>query len=282
MIIFKHSEDLHSHLDKLKRIGLQIGFVPTMGALHRGHISLIDKGKKETDITVCSIYVNPVQFNNPEDFKKYPANIEADILLLEENDCDILFYPCEKEIYPDDSSKNKHFEIGYLESILEGKFRPGHFQGVCMVVERLLNIVEPTHLFLGQKDFQQSLVIKKLANFMNKNIQIIICPTVREPNGLAMSSRNLRLNNKEKDIASELYRSLLDINAELAPGNIKLLKTKARTRLEEIGFKIDYLEIATTEDLKITEDFKSRDDLVILIAAFLDQVRLIDNLIVTA
>ncbi len=281
MILFKHSKDLRSYLKKIKRNDLRVGFVPTMGALHQGHISLIDKSKNETDITVCSIYVNPVQFNNPEDFKNYPVTIEADILMLEKSRCDILFIPGGKEIYPDEDSKKKHFEIGYLETILEGKYRPGHFQGVCVVMEKLLNIVEPTHLFLGQKDFQQSLIIKKLVDLLKKDLEIIIVPTLREESGLAMSSRNLRLTHAEKNIAAELYKALVQIKKDLAPGKIPVLKKEAISKLEDLGFKIDYLEIANTGNLKIVKDFTSGKDLIILIAAFLNNIRLIDNLLVT-
>lgn len=281
MILFKHTKDLRFHFKKIKRKDLRIGFVPTMGALHRGHITLIEKSKKETDIAVCSIYVNPVQFNNPEDYKNYPVTIEADILMLEKSGCDILFLPGGKEIYPDENAKKKHFDIGYLETILEGKYRPGHFQGVCLVVEKLLQIVEPTHLFLGQKDFQQSLIIKKLAGLICKNLKIIIAPTLREPSGLAMSSRNLRLTDEEKDIAAELYKSLVQIKKELAPGEILALKKKFTSKLEDLGFKIDYLEIAITENLEIIESLTSTDGLIILVAAFLNNVRLIDNLLVT-
>ncbi len=280
MILFKHSKDLRSYLKKLNRNNLRIGFVPTMGALHPGHISLIEKSKIETDITVCSIYVNPVQFNNAEDFKNYPVTIEADILNLEKIDCDILFIPLEKEIYPDEIAKKKHFDIGYLETILEGKYRPGHFQGVCMVVEKLLSIVEPTHLFLGQKDFQQSLIIKKLATSIGENLEVRIVPTLREPSGLAMSSRNMRLTEEEKNIASELYQSLLQIKKELTPGKIEALRNTNIAKLENLGFKIDYLEMATTENLEIIQEFTSQKSLIILIAAFLNNVRLIDNLIV--
>ncbi|MEP7231698.1 MAG: pantoate--beta-alanine ligase [Ginsengibacter sp.] len=281
MILFKHSKDLRAHLKKIRRNNLRIGFVPTMGALHPGHISLIKKSKKETDVTVCSIYVNPVQFNNAEDFKNYPVTIEPDILMLENSDCDVLFLPGEKEIYPEESAKKKHFDIGYLETILEGKYRPGHFQGVCMVVEKLLNIVEPTHLFLGQKDFQQSLVIKKLAEIMHASLDIVIVPTLRERSGLAMSSRNMRLTKEEKVMASSLYKSLNQIKKDLAPGNMRLLKDKAAAELGALGFKIDYLEIAIAESLKIVDDIPSNKSLIVLIAAFLNNVRLIDNLIIT-
>ncbi len=158
MIIFKHSADLKSYLHDL-RDNNSIGFVPTMGALHEGHLALIKASRQDCNITVCSIFVNPLQFNNQQDFEKYPILIESDIELLEVNHCDILFLPSIEEIYPDDQSRSTDFALGDLENILESKFRPGHFQGVCKVVSRLLNIVSPPHLFLGQKDYQQTLVI---------------------------------------------------------------------------------------------------------------------------
>jgi pantoate--beta-alanine ligase len=168
MIIFKHRAELQEYLHTQAISKDSIGFVPTMGALHAGHLSLLKKCRETCKVAVCSIFVNPTQFNNPGDFKKYPKTIEKDILLLEENGCDVLFFPDEKEIYPDKNSEKKHFDLGYLETILEGKFRPGHFQGVCLVVEKLLNIVEPDFLFLGQKDFQQCMVIRRLIELMQK------------------------------------------------------------------------------------------------------------------
>ena len=270
MILFKHSKDLRSHLDDAKNQNLSIGFIPTMGALHKGHLSLISQSKKNSDITICSIFVNPVQFNNNEDFKKYPSTIEKDIL----------FMPFENEIYPNADSKTKKFELGYLEKVLEGKFRPGHFQGVCLVVERLLNIIEPAYLFLGQKDYQQCLIIKKMINTMNKNIKVIICPILRETNGLAMSSRNLRLNNEEKKIASQLYKSLSYIKKNLQSKNFLQLKTEAIIKLEKKGFKVDYLELAKSKSLKIVEDNSKSKGLIILIAAFLNNIRLIDNVLI--
>ncbi len=281
MIIFKHSKDLQSYLTDIKQKNLLTGFVPTMGALHAGHISLINKSRQNTDITICSIFVNQVQFNNTDDFKKYPSTIEKDILMLEESGCDIVFMPGEEEIYPDAASKNKHFELGYLEKILEGKFRPGHFQGVCLVVEKLLNIIDPGYLFLGQKDYQQCLVIKKLIGLMNKNIKVMSCPIFREANGLAMSSRNLRLSEEEKNLASQLYKTLEQIKKNLAPGNFLHLKKEAIAQLENCGFKVDYLELAKSADLEIIEDYNTSLELIIVIAAFLNNVRLIDNLLVT-
>ena len=280
MIIFKHRGELKKYLQTIAFSQNPIGFVPTMGALHPGHLSLLKKCREVCKISVCSIFVNPTQFNNPEDFKKYPKTIEKDILLLEENGCDILFLPDEKEIYPDESVRKKHFDLGYLETILEGKFRSGHFQGVCLVVEKLLNIVEPDFLFLGQKDFQQCMVIKRLIELMDKNIQLIICPILREESGLAMSSRNLRLNSTERKTAAELHQALVSIKNNLNENNFLALKNKVAKDLENIGFKVEYLELAKINNLELVPDFKNKQELIILVAAFLNDVRLIDNLLI--
>jgi pantoate--beta-alanine ligase len=161
MILFKKAKPLTEYLQKLRSQNISVGFVPTMGALHNGHTSLIKKARNECNIVVCSIFVNPVQFNNKTDFEKYPVTIEQDILLLEENKTDILFLPSVKEIYPNGTDKLQHVDLDYLDNILEGFYRPGHFQGVCNVVHRLLSIVDPNKIFFGQKDYQQTLVVKK-------------------------------------------------------------------------------------------------------------------------
>ena len=278
MIIFKKAEDLTNFLQERKIENSVTGFVPTMGALHEGHLSLLKQCNAKADITVCSIFVNPTQFNNREDLKKYPKKIESDILLLEANGCDVLFLPDEKEIYPDENSKQKHFDLGSLEDILEGKFRPGHFQGVCLVMEKLLKIINPDFLFLGQKDFQQCLVIQKLVELMNINVEIIFCPIVREESGLAMSSRNLRLNDSDRQLASLLHKTLVSIKSKLSPDNFPELKEDAIKELESKGFKVEYLELAKKSNLEIVSHFEKGDDLIILIAAFLSGIRLIDNL----
>ncbi|MEO8719760.1 MAG: pantoate--beta-alanine ligase [Ginsengibacter sp.] len=280
MIIFKHQTDLNKFLQKKSFSGRSIGFVPTMGALHSGHLSLLKKCTKVCQITVCSIFVNPTQFNNPDDFKKYPKTVEKDILILEENGCDILFLPDEKEIYPDEASRKKEYNLGYLETILEGKFRPGHFQGVCQVVEKLLHIVEPDILFLGQKDFQQCMVIKRLIEILQADVRLIICPILREENGLAMSSRNLRLNATEIQTAASMHQSLISIKDNLISTNFVSLKNEAIKSLENKGFRVEYLELATTENLELVIDFQNGQSLILLIAAFLNNVRLIDNLLI--
>jgi len=280
MIIFKKVKDLTKHLQKQQVAKNPIGFVPTMGALHQGHLSLLKECNKISKVSVCSIFVNPAQFNNEEDLKKYPKSVSRDILLLEQNGCDVLFLPDEKEIYPDEKSKQKHFDLGYLETILEGKFRPGHFQGVSLVVEKLLKIVNPDFLFLGQKDFQQCLVIKRLAGLMNKNIKIVVCPILREESGLAMSSRNLRLNSSDRKLASELYHTLVSIKNKLSRENFLKLKSQAIKDLESKGFKVEYLELAKKNNLEIVSHFNPGEELIILIATFLGDVRLIDNLLI--
>jgi len=281
MILFKKVTDLRNYLDLQQKQSRNIGFIPTMGALHEGHISLISISKAECPITVCSIFVNPAQFNDPKDFQKYPINIEKDIYLLESSGCDVLFLPSVEEIYPDGFDKKTNYNLGYLETILEGKFRPGHFQGVCKVMQRLLEIVKPSRLYLGQKDYQQSLIIERLIELigMKISVEVMISPTQREKNGLAMSSRNLRLNDDERNKASAIFTSLTMIKQKFQYESMTDLKKKAYLMLEESGFKIDYVEIATAKDLVLVNKWDGKQKLVALIAAYMNEVRLIDNLI---
>jgi pantoate--beta-alanine ligase len=277
MIVFKQVAALQKHLHKYYIKNTSVGFVPTMGALHEGHISLLNKSKEIADKTVCSIFVNPTQFNNPEDFKNYPVNIEKDILLLEKSACDVLFLPGVNEIYPDESINNETFDLGSLENILEGKFRPHHFQGVCMVVKRLLEIVSPSYLFAGQKDYQQCMVFKRLLHLIKSKTQLIICPTTRQKDGLALSSRNLRLTDQQRSLATEMYKTLSMIKQKIKPGSMQQLKRIGVEHLNEKGFKTDYVEIAKAENLEIVNTWNGNDALVILAAAHLGNIRLIDN-----
>jgi pantoate--beta-alanine ligase len=280
MLLLKKIADLRDYLDKKEREGHSTGFVPTMGALHKGHVSLIESSVKDNSITVCSIFVNPTQFNDPKDFEKYPVTIEKDIYMLESAGCNILFLPSVNEIYPDRKTKEAHYDLGYLETILEGKYRPGHFQGVCMVVHRLLDIVRPGNLYLGQKDYQQCMVIKKLIELIGQPaVRVNICPTLREPDGLAMSSRNMRLNEEERKKAPAIYQSLQYIKDNLKKGNLHDLKTIASTKLAKQGFKTDYIEIADGTTLQLINEWDGQQKLVALAAAFLNEVRLIDNMI---
>lgn len=280
MIIFKVSSQLTQFIQQKKKQGKTIGFVPTMGALHQGHISLINKSKVECDITVCSIFVNPTQFNDVKDFEKYPITIEQDIYMLEMAECDVLFLPSVEEIYPNSNDKNRHYDLGFIETVFEGAYRPGHFNGVCMVLERLLNIVNPNQLFLGQKDYQQCIVIKRLIDIMKAEIKVVICPTSREINGLAMSSRNKRLSDEMKDKAKIIYQSLNKIKKDIAANNTVELIANAEADLLQNGFdKIDYLQLANAKTLAPIELWDGNTQLVILVAAFTEGVRLIDNMV---
>lgn len=281
MILFKKAADLQNWVEHQREEEKSIGFAPTMGALHPGHISLIGTSKQKDDITVSSIFVNPTQFNDPKDFEKYPVTIESDIRMLEEAGCDVLFLPSVKEVYPSGFVTAKQYDLGYLETVLDGKYRPGHFQGVCLVVERLLRIVQPDNLYLGQKDYQQCMVITKLVELMGwqERMGINICPTLREPNGLAMSSRNMRLTEAEKAKAVTIYQCLSYIKQNLKKGDLGSLKKQATDMLLQAGFKVDYMEIADAATLELTEQWNGEQKLVALIAAFMNEVRLIDNMI---
>jgi pantoate--beta-alanine ligase len=278
MIIFKKVNQMKNYIESQKTSGKTIGFVPTMGALHEGHLALIREARSNNNLVACSIFVNPTQFNNPDDFKNYPINIEKDIEQLEYSECDLLFLPSVDEIYSLDYNI-RHYNLGRLENILEGYYRPGHFQGVCQVVDRLLNIINPDSLYLGQKDFQQCMVIKKLIQLVNKDgtIQIFVIPTLREPDGLAMSSRNLRLNTEQRKIAPAIYNELKAIKDNIRMKNIDELKTHAIDHLTKKGFKVDYFEIAKIEDLEIATN--TSGPLIAVTAAYLGSVRLIDNLL---
>ena len=279
MIIFKMANDLADYLQKQKTAKRIIGFIPTMGALHNGHISLIGSSKKENDITVCSIFINPTQFSNPTDFEKYPVTIEDDIDKLEKSNCDILFFPSVEEMYPTGSKLN-HYDLGYLETVLEGEYRPGHYQGVCQVVDRLLSIVKPDHLYLGQKDYQQCMIIKKLIEIKKYSTRICIEGTVRESDGLAMSSRNLRLNISERAMAVKIFEALSFMKNELKKGSLVEIKQQAKAFLSANKFKVDYAEIADASNLLLLQEWDGKTRAVILIAAYLHEIRLIDNLIV--
>ncbi len=279
MILFKKAAALRQWLETQQQNGKKLGFAPTMGALHNGHISLVNYSRQHNDITVSSIFVNPTQFNDPKDYEKYPITIEKDITMLEEAGCDVLFLPSVKEMYPDGVQPKMHYDLGFLETVFDGKLRPGHYQGVCMVVHRLLEIVLPDNLYLGQKDYQQCMVISRLIKIigLTNNIKIDICPTLRETDGLAMSSRNMRLNIEERKIAPTIYKSINLIQKEIQKGDNSYLINKAKALLEEKGFRIDYVSLADAKNLNAVDNWDGEQKLVVLVAAFLNEVRLIDN-----
>jgi pantoate--beta-alanine ligase len=252
MILFKRSADLAEWLERQRQSGNSIGFVPTLGALHAGHISLISISRKSSRITVCSVFINPTQFNDPKDFQKYPITLERDIALLEEAGADVLFLPEVGEVYPGGTRDLETYDLGPLETILEGKYRPGHFQGVCQVMRRLLDLVRPDDLYMGQKDYQQCMVVQRLLVIRGMKTQLHPCPIVREPDGLAMSSRNVRLSPEQRVKATAIYQALRTIKRGWEGGETlaKELTDRARTILEEADFRIDYVEIVDAETLE--------------------------------
>jgi pantoate--beta-alanine ligase len=281
MILFKKAAQASEYVAKSKHKGNKIGFVPTMGALHAGHLSLIGQAKIENDISVCSIFVNPTQFNDPADYLKYPKKLSADIALLEEAGNDVLFLPAPVEIYPAGTKDLPAFDLGHLEKIMEGAYRPGHFQGVCQVMSRLLTIIPCGNLYMGQKDYQQCMVVKRLLNLMNVPIAFHACPTKREADGLAMSSRNLRLSEDQRQQAVLIFKTLSFLKDKIATADLTKIKQEARHFLEQNRFKVDYVEIAGAESLEPLNTWDGQKSVVALIAASLGDVRLIDNLNLT-
>ncbi len=279
MMLFKRPAEIRQWLDSQAKKGKKIGFVPTMGALHPGHISLINNSRSENDLTVASIFVNPTQFNDPKDFEKYPITLEKDIDMLEAAGCNTVFLPSVTDMYPDGIKNRMHYDLGFLETVFDGAFRPGHFQGVCTVVHRLLEIVLPDNLYLGQKDYQQCMVINRLTEIAGFSAKINICPTLREPDGLAMSSRNMRLTETERKIAPAIYQSLVALKQNITPGRLDTLKEQGKIFLTKAGFKVDYFEVADARTLQIANAYDGKQKLVGLVAAFLNEVRLIDNMI---
>jgi pantoate--beta-alanine ligase len=280
MILFKQVEPIQQALDKFRQEGRSIGFVPTMGALHRGHISLLKAAQKENDAVVCSIFVNPTQFNDPSDFEKYPVTLEKDIELLIQSHTNILFLPYVSEIYPGGTNNLPNYEIGFLETILEGKYRPGHFQGVCQVMHRLLEIILANNLYMGQKDYQQCMVVKRLLELTQLPTQLHTCSTLREPDGLAMSSRNTRLSPAQREQAVTISRVLNEICNNLEPGFTSPLLQSAEQKLVNAGFKVDYVSLANADNLELLDNWDGQQPVVALAAAYLGEVRLIDNMLI--
>jgi pantoate--beta-alanine ligase len=257
-----------------------IGLVPTMGALHAGHLQLVEKSKSSSDITIASIYVNPTQFNNSADLEKYPRPVENDLRLFEESGVDYVFLPSDGEIYP--NTVLTKFDFGDLERILEGEFRPGHFNGVGIVVSKLFNIIRPDKAYFGQKDLQQCAVIKRLINDLSFEIEIIQVPTIREKDGLAMSSRNARLNEEERQTATILYNCLTFAKDELLKGKDWFdVREKVTQRfINEPLARLEYFELVIAETLEKTNHVEGQEGLALCTAAFIGEVRLIDNLII--
>lgn len=259
------------------RAGKIVGFVPTLGALHQGHISLIKQAQQNSTEVVCSIFVNPTQFNDPKDLEKYPRPIAADIRMLEQVGCDILFNPPVNEIY--DDNEKWHLNIGDLDHLLEGKFRPGHYQGVTQVVYKLFSIVKPDVAFFGQKDYQQFLVISKMVELLNMPVKLVMCPIERENDGLAMSSRNIHLTPDDRQHALILSKALSWVKNNFDAGNIPAIKQQAGLMISnEPGIEPEYFEIVDGQTLHTaTANTKT---IVALVAAWAGKTRLIDNMLI--
>ena len=277
MHIFTEIAPLRAYLSSQHGGHFSVGLVPTMGALHEGHLSLIRASKKENSITVCSIYVNPAQFENPEDLEKYPRTLAGDISMLKKEGCDILFCPENAEMYGEQSSIQ--FDFGSLDKVLESKFRPGHFSGVALVVSKLFNIVEPDRAYFGQKDYQQFMIVSRLVNSLKFKVKLVCMPIKREEDGLAMSSRNQRLTANGRKNALVLYQCLLvGIELILQEEPLEAIHKKAEAMCATKSVKLEYLALADRNTFALLNKVANQEEAVILIAALVDGVRLIDNL----
>ncbi len=282
MLVFKKKEALRQHLHKQRlQQHPSIGFVPTMGALHKGHLSLIQKSLATAAHTVCSIFVNPTQFNNPDDLTKYPRTPDKDLAMLEAAGCHTVFLPAVEEIYP--SAPQLHFSFGALETVMEGHFRPGHFSGVALVVSKLLNIVQPDFAFFGQKDLQQCRIIEQLVKDLSFNTQIQVEPTIREADGLALSSRNMRLSQEGRKTAISLHQALQQAATTLRAGAApETAQNEALSYLQRIpALKPEYFCIANAGTLQELNTVQKGEPIALCTAAYVEGVRLIDNLIIT-
>lgn len=276
--IFYHKKALSEYLASFRREGKRIGLVPTMGALHAGHLSLLNYIKEYCDISVCSIFVNPTQFNDPEDLEKYPRPIKQDLKLLEEIGCDVVFIPAVEEMYGE--GEEWTIELGRLDQVLEGALRPGHYQGVTQIVKKLFDVVKPDVACFGQKDYQQFLVVEKMVEIYSLDIDLIMCPTLREADGLAMSSRNVRLSPKGRQQALAIVKTLIGFQETYLDLGLGEARDQAIRKLTESeGLTLEYFEVCEPQTLRTVHSAKKGDQLVVLVAAWVDGVRLIDNII---
>lgn len=276
MKVFKLKNEVLQHLNQLRLLGKTIGLVPTMGALHQGHLSLIDMARQSADVVVSSIFVNPTQFNDPKDLERYPRPIEQDIQKLEQAGCDILFNPEVDEMYA--GNEQWHLDLGDAELLLEGKFRPGHYQGVTQVVFKLFDIIKPTIAFFGQKDYQQFIVISKMVELLELPVKLVMCPILRDPDGLAMSSRNVHLSTVERQQALVLSKSLFWLKKHFNRNGILSFQERAIDIIkQQQGVELEYLELTDGETLHPATPYSKI--IVALVAARVGKTRLIDNIL---
>jgi pantoate--beta-alanine ligase len=276
---FIRISELNEYLKPFRKQNKKIGFVPTMGALHKGHISLLRQSIKENAITVCSIFVNPKQFNNPSDLVNYPRRMEQDSQILEQEGVEILFAPEVDEMYPPGEKETFSLDLKRLDRIMEGKYRPGHFAGVALVVYKLFDIVKPDKAYFGKKDLQQLRIIQHMVKSLEIPVEIIPCETIREEDGLAMSSRNLRLSIGEREKATRIYDVLMYTKANVKKMPVKKLQILARKRLaEEPAFRLDYFEIVDDQSLLPLSKWEETSAATACVAVYLNDIRLIDNM----
>jgi pantoate--beta-alanine ligase len=277
MKIVKNSKELSNEVALLKSTGSSIGFVPTMGALHEGHLSLIKQSNKDTTITIVSIFVNPTQFNDKGDYAKYPRILENDLKKLKKVKCDILFTPSEKEMYP--SEDKRKFDFGSLDKVMEGEHRPGHFGGVALIVSKLFEIVSPHKAYFGEKDFQQLAIIRKLNDQLKFEIEIVSCPILREDDGLAMSSRNMLLTKDQRANVSLISKTLFEAREKTQ--HLTLVETKewiVDTINKNPYLKVEYFEIVDINSLDPICDWNEKSEKIGCIAVQVGSIRLIDNI----
>ncbi|MCG6188185.1 pantoate--beta-alanine ligase [Maribellus maritimus] len=277
MKLVKTVNDLQKELQQLRMSGT-VGFVPTMGALHKGHISLVEKAAKENPVVVVSIFVNPTQFNDPKDLERYPRDLEADLNLLEKSGVALIFAPSVEEMYPETDTRK--FDFGMLETVMEGKHRPGHFNGVAQVVSKLFGMVKPDRAYFGMKDFQQVAIIKNMTKQLHLPVEIVACPIIREKSGLAMSSRNELLNSEERKNAAFISETLLKAKQLVGQKSVKELTEWVIENINKNPYlSVEYVEIVEDNKLQPVSNWEEENTIVGCVAVFCGKVRLIDNIV---
>ncbi|MFT4758397.1 MAG: pantoate--beta-alanine ligase [Paraglaciecola sp.] len=280
MLLYKNVKDLQAHLGELRKEEKSIGFIPTMGALHEGHLSLIKRAIEINDAVVCCIFVNPTQFNEASDLDKYPRTPGKDVDLLAGVGCDVIFMPPVEEVYPKGKNHEVSFDFEGLDMPMEGANRPGHFAGVAQVIYRLLEIVQPDHIYMGQKDFQQYSIVRRMLVLINSKTQVVMCEIIREADGLAKSSRNVRLTPEHRAIAPKIQEILLDARSKIHSHFPRDIEKDAMTQLKAIdGFEPEYFTIAHGRTLQPFDVFEDVDFAVVCTAVWAGEVRLIDNVV---
>lgn len=280
MLIFTKIKHIQDFLSQKRSQGNAIGFVATMGALHNGHMELIRRSQQQNQVTVCSIFVNPTQFNNPKDLEKYPRFIEKDILMLEQHGCDVLFNPSVEEMYTKDEPL-LDIDLKNIDKKFEGEFRPGHFRGVATVVKKFFDILNPDHAYFGQKDYQQVLVIQELNKQYNMGVNVVSVPTVRNEGGLAMSSRNYRLNEQELERSTIIHQTFIWAQQQLGKLSPKEIEQQAIAGINSVeGAEVEYFNLADAETLEPLDSYTGKQKIVAITAVNMSGVRLIDNMLI--